>query len=363
MNDSGQISRGGALRGLAALGMAGTVTGTSVAAERLPDIIQAAKNERELSVIAGADTFGGAPGFRALNDAFNKRFNVDVEIGLTPGPSMTAMGSRLVTEFKGNRVASTGVYVGPISQFAQLDREGVLQRANWTGTYPWVPRDAVLSATGSGLLVFTGPNAIVYNPRSLTPAQAPRRFEDLVDPRMAGAWSKRLAIPPYADFLAGLTLLWGVDRVRDFARKLVAVSAGTLRYGEAQPLIDGQFSIMANVSSALEMKWLWEAKGVAFNVVFGSNPVYSDFFQLGVPKNSPSPNLAQLFTAFMITPEAQIISDRLGFKSSHLVAGTRMNAFVKANRIRFIDPRRIYDLYAAPGTAALYTELGNILLR
>jgi ABC-type Fe3+ transport system substrate-binding protein len=360
---SGHISRNRALRGIAALGIAAGATGISVAAQRLSDIILAAKRERELNLIAGADTFGGPPGFSALTDAFNNRFNLDVRIGLTPGPSMTAMGSRLATEFKANRVASTGVYVGPVSQFVQLDRENVLQRVNWTETFPWVPRDAVLSATGSGLLAFTGPNAIVYNPKLLAPAQAPRRFEDLIDPRMTGAWSKRLAIPPYSDFLVGLTLLWGVDRVRDFAEKLVGVSAGTLRYGEAQPLIDGEFSIMANVSAALEMKWNWESKGVTFNVVFGSNPVYSDFFQLGVPKNSPSPNLAQLFTAFMVTPEAQVISQKFGLKASHLVAGTRINAFLKANHLRLIEPRRIYDLYAAPGTAALYDDFGKILLR
>ena len=362
MNVSSHISRKDALRGITAVGMAAASTGRADAADRLPDIIRAAKSERDLSFVAGSETMGGAPGVSALNEAFNKRFNLDVHIGLTPGPSMTAMGSRLVTEFKGNRTASTGVYMGPISQFAELDRENVLQRVNWAGTFPWVPREAVLSSTGAGLLVRTGPNAIVYNPKLLPPAQAPKRFEDLVDPRMVGAWSKRLAVPPYPDFLAGLTLLWGADRVRDFAQKLVAVSAGQLRYGEAQPLIDGQFSIMANVGSALEMKWFWEAKGVIFNTVFGSNPAYSDYFQLGVPKNSSSPNLAQLFTAFMVTPEAQAITDKFGAQGSHLVPGTRVSSFIRTNHIRLIDARKIYEFYAAPGTAALYDELGKILV-
>jgi len=362
MNASSHISRREALCGVAAIGMAAASTRRVDAADRLPDIIRAAKNEGDLSLVAGSETMGGAPGVSALNVAFNKRFNLDVHIGLTPGPSMTAMGSRLVTEFKGNRTASTGVYLGPLSQFAALDQENVLQRVNWTGTFPWIPREAVLSSTGSGVLVRTGVNAIVYNPKLLPAAQAPKRFEDLVDPRMIGAWSNRLAIPPYPDFLAGLTVLWGVDRVREFAQKLVAVSAGQLRYGEAQPLIDGQFSIMANDGGALELKWFWEAKGVIFNVVFGSNPTYSDYFQLGVPKNSPTPNLALLFTAFMVTPEAQAITDKLGAQGSHLVPGTRINSFVRTNHIRLIDPGRIYDLYAAPGTAALYAELGKILV-
>jgi ABC-type Fe3+ transport system substrate-binding protein len=361
MKLSSHISRSEALGAVAVIGLAAASPRRADAADRLPDIIRAAKNERDLSIVAGSETMGGAPGVSALNVAFNKRFNLDVHIGLTPGPSMTAMGSRLVSEFKGNRTASTGVYLGPLSQFVALDRENVLQRIDWTGTFPWAPREAVLSSTGSGVLVRTGINAMIYNPKLLPSAQAPKRFEDLVDPRMTGAWSNRLAIPPYPDFLAGLTVLWGVDRVRDFAQKLVAVSAGQLRYGEAQPLIDGQFSIMANDGGALELKWLWEAKGVLFNVVFGSNPSYSDYFQLGVPKNSPTPNLAQLFTAFMVTPEAQAITDKYG-QGSHLVPGTRINSFLRANNIRLIEPRKIADLYSAPGTAALYDELGKILV-
>jgi ABC-type Fe3+ transport system substrate-binding protein len=362
MNVSSSISRRDALRGVVAAGVVAAASGRADAADRLPDIIRAAKSEHELSLVAGSETMGGAPGVSALNVAFNKRFNLDVHIGLTPGPSMTALGSRLTTEFKGNRTASTGVYLGPLSQFVSLDRENVLQRIDWSRIFPWVPREAILSSTGSGVLVRTGINAMVYNPKLLPAAQAPRRFEDLVDPRMIGAWSNRLAIPPYPDFLAGLSVLWGADRVRDYAQKLVAVSAGQIRYGEAQPLIDGQFSIMANDGSALELKWYWEAKGVLFNVVFGSTPTYSDYFQLGVPKNSPTPNLAQLFAAFMVTPEAQAITDKFGTQGSHLVPGTRINAFVRANHIKLIDARKISDLYAAPGTAELYAELGMILV-
>jgi hypothetical protein len=64
----------------------------------------------------------------------------------------------------------------------------------------------------------------------------------------------------------------------------------------------------------------------------------------------------------MVTPEAQAITDKFGDQGSHLVPGTRINSFVKANHIRLIDPRKISDLYAAPGTAALYDELGKILV-
>ena len=357
------FTRSAALRGLASGAGSAIITGGSAAraADRLADLIRAAKSERELNIIAGSDTFGGQPGMNALNDALNKRFNIDVHVSLTPGPSMPANASRIATEYKGNRTSSTGVYLGPLSMFSFLDRAGVLERGDWTGYFPWVTREMVIEPRGAGLLVRTGPNAIVYNPKFLAADKAPRRYEDLVDPRLSGAWGPRLATPPYPDYLAILRLNWGVDRVREFAKKISAISGGQLRYGEAQPLIDGQFAIMANEGSALEANWVWASKGVIFNVVFGTSPALCDYFQLGVPKNSSAPNLGKLFVGFMASAEAQAITDKYGAQGSHLVAGTRVNAFVRENKLALQDPRKLRAFYDAPGTDALYEELGKII--
>jgi ABC-type Fe3+ transport system substrate-binding protein len=355
------VPRSAALRGIASVTAVLAATRKASSADRLQDLIAAARNEKELTLIAGSDTFGGQPGLNALNDTFNKRFNLDAHVILTPGPAMTAVAARLATEYKGNRTASTGIYLGPVSMFISLDRDGALEHVDWAGTFPWVTREMVISPDGSGLLVRTGPNAITYNPKFLAPENAPKRYEDLVDPRLGAAWRGRLAIPPYPDWLAALAAFWGADRVRDFAKRLVAVSAGQLRYGEAQPLIDGQFSIIANEGSALELKWHWEEKGVILNVVFGSSPVFCDYFQMGVPKNSAAPNLAKLFVGFLTTREAQAITDKYGAQASHLVPGTRVYAFVRANRVKLEDPHRIYDFYSSPQTTALYDELGKIV--
>lgn len=141
----------------------------------------------------------------------------------------------------------------------------------------------------------------------------------------------------------------------------MSISGGSLRYNEAQPLIDGQFTIMANAAAALDLKWYWEAKGAPLNVVWGARPVNCDYPLLGVPKNSGTPNLAKLFVAFMVTREAQQIADKLGGQSSHLVPGTRMYRFVRENRIALQDPRKIYALYFAPDTPALYDRLAAIV--
>lgn len=355
-----RVSRAQALGSLAATA-ALAATARPVRAAALNDLVAAAKGEKELNLIAGSDTFGGAPGMSALNDAFNKKFGLNATLTLTPGPAMTVMGSRLLTEYQGNHTASTGVYMGPFSQFVTLNRAGALEKVDWVGTFPWVSRAMVVDPDGVGLLMRTGPNAMLYNPKVLPQNQAPKTYDDLVNPRLDAPWNKKLALAPYPDWLAMLSITWGADRVRALATKLAAVAGGQLRYGDAQPLIDGQFTLMANEGSCLELKWAWESKNVPFNVVFGSNPVVCDYFQLGVPKNSPVPHLARLFVGFMTTPEAQAITDKFGGQGSHLVPGTRIYQFVHAQHITLQDPRRVYAFFSDPSTSALYDELGKII--
>ena len=354
-------SRSAALRAVGSLLAFAATPATVRAADTLPDLIRGAKGERELNLIAGASAYGDEPGIRALNVAFNKRFDLDAHIGFTPGPSMPAMASRITTEFKGNRASSTGVFLGPISTFVSLDRDGVLEHVDWARIFPWINRNMTIAPNGEGLLFWTDADGIVYSPKVLPAEKAPKRYEDLVDPRFSGAWAGKLALAPYPDWLAELTVTWNVERVLEFAKKLVAISGGSLRYSEAQPLIDGQFALMANEGSAMELKWFWEAKGVPLNVVFGANPSNCDYYQIGVPKNSPTPNLAKLFVGFMVSPEAQAITDRIGAQSSHLSPGTRMNRFVRENRVAFQDPHKLYAFYSAPSTPALYDQLAKII--
>ncbi len=355
-----QVSRAQVLSGLAA-SAAVAATARPARAAALNDLVAAAKSEKELNLIAGSDTFGGAPGMSALNDAFNRKFGLNATLTLTPGPAMTVMGSRLLTEYQGNHTASTAAYIGPFSQFVALSRAGALQKVDWVGTFPWVTRAMVVDPDGVGILMRTGPNGMLYNPNVLPPNQAPKSYDDLVDPKVNGPWNKKLALAPYPDWLAMLSITWGPERAKALATKVAAVAGGALRYGDAQPLIDGQFALMANEGSCLELKWAWESKKVPFNVVFGSNPVVCDYFQMGVPKNSPVPHLAQLFVGFMTTPEAQAITDKFGGQGSHLVPGTRIYAFIRSQRITLQDPRRVYAFFSDPSTSALYDELGKII--
>jgi iron(III) transport system substrate-binding protein len=319
---------------------------SGVAAQSLEQLIAGAKKEPELNFIAGAQTFGGTKTLAALEAAFNKRFGLAMKIRFAAGPEMNAMAARVITEQKSGAKTSTDLYHGSQSHFALLHKENALEQVDWSAVFPWISKPMEIFPR-EGVLVFTSLRGIIYNSNLIPKDKAPKTYEDLVDPKLSATWAKRLAIPPYVSWLVELSMIWSEEKVKEFTRKLVALSGGRLRYSEEERVVSGEFPIAANMGGAVEQMWQWQAKGAPLVAVMASNPVLPSYFQLGVPKNSVHPNLAKLFVAFMASPEAQAILDKLDFRSSHLVDGTRMAKYLRGNPIK---------LQAAKDSIAFYLQ-------
>jgi ABC-type Fe3+ transport system substrate-binding protein len=345
---------------LSALGAISSV----IAAESSEPLIAGAKKEgEEIIFVAGAQTFGGRKGLSDLEGAFNKKFGLTSRISFAAGPDMNARAARLITEVKAGRKSSSDIYLGSQSHFALLHKESALEKVNWSGVFPWVTK-AMEIFPGEGVLVYTSPNGIIYNSNLIPKDKAPKGYTDLVDLRLSPLWAGKLAIPPYVAWLAELSLNWGQEKVKDFARKVVALSGGRLRYSEEERVVSGEFPIMANMGGAMEAMWAWQAKGAPLVAVPGSTPVNTDYFQLGVPKNSAHPNLAKLFVAFMASKEAQAILQKYESRSSHLVEGTMMAKYLRDSRVKLQEPKEsiAYYLKSETGEGLKFKEeLANIL--
>jgi ABC-type Fe3+ transport system substrate-binding protein len=334
------------------------------AAETSEQLIAGAKKEGdEIVFVAGAQTFGGRKGFSDLEAAFNKRFGLKARISFAAGPDMNARAARLITEVKAGRKSSSDFYLGSQSHFALLHKENALESVNYSGIFPWVTKEMEIFPS-EGVLVYTSPNGIIYNSTLIPKDKAPKNYSDLIDPRLSPTWAGKLAIPPYVAWLAELSLNWGQEKVKDFARKVVALSGGRLRYNEEERIVSGEFPIMANIGGALEHMWDWQAKGAPLVAVPGLTPMNTDYFQLGVPKNSAHPNLAKLFVAFMISKEAQALLQKYESRSSHLVEGTMMAKYLRDHRVSLQEPKESIGFYLKSETAdglKFKEELANIL--
>jgi len=334
------------------------------AADTSEQLIAGAKKEGdEIVFVAGAQTFGGRKGLAEIETAFNKKFGLKARINFAAGPDMNARAARLITEVKANRQSSSDLYLGSQSHFALLHKENALEKVNWAGTFSWLSKEMEIFP-GEGVLVYTSPNGIIYNANLIPKDKAPKSYSDLVDPRLSPTWAGKLAIPPYVAWLADLSLVWGQEKAKDFARKVVALSGGRLRYSEEERVVSGEFPIMANLGDALGAMWAWQAKGAPLVAVPGLNPINTDYFQLGVPRNSAHPNLAKLLVAFMASKEAQAVLQKYESRSSHLVEGTIMAKYLRENRVQVQEPKVSIDYYLKGESAEglkFKEELANIL--
>jgi iron(III) transport system substrate-binding protein len=330
--------------GLAALSLAVLAVTPSPAADTMESLIAGAKKENELVFIAGAQTFGGRKGLAELEAAFNKRFGLNMKISFAAGPDMNARAARHITEIKAGRNVSSDVFLGSQSHHALLHKENALEKVNYSGIFPWVTKEMEIFPSES-VLTYTSPNGIVYNAHLIPKDKAPKNYADLVDPKLSPTWAGKIAIPPYVAWLAELSLVWGQDKVKDYTRKLVAISGGRLRYSEEERVVSGEFPIMANFGDALSAMWSWQPKGAPLVAVPGVTPINTDYFQLSVPKNAVHPNLAKLFVAFMTTKEAQGVLQKYESRSSHLVEGTIMQKYLKDNKVAVQQPKLSIGYY------------------
>jgi ABC-type Fe3+ transport system substrate-binding protein len=335
----------------------------ALCADSLESLVAAAKKEDELVFIAGAQTFGGKKGLSDLEAAFNKRFGLKMRIAFAAGPDMNARAARHITEIKSGAKASSDIFLGSQSHQALMHVENVIDKVNYSGIFPWVSKSMEIFP-GETVLTYTSPNGIIYNVNLVAKDKVPKSYLDLVDPKFSSAWAGKLAIPPYVAWLAELSLNWGTEKVKDFARKLVAISGGRLRYSEEERIVSGEFPIMANLGDALSAMWIWKPKGAPIAAVPGTSPINTDYFQLSVPRNVAHPNLAKLFVAFMATKEAQAVLQQYEARSSHLVEGTLMQKYLRDSKASLQAPKESIDYYLKGDTdegLQFKAELAKIL--
>jgi ABC-type Fe3+ transport system substrate-binding protein len=334
---------------------------TPASAQKLEQIVAEAKKEGEVTLMASASTFGGKKGFAELEALFAKRYGFKARLNLSGGPSFPQMAARIITEQKAGSKSSTDLYLGSDGTFATMHEAKALEKVNWSAIFPWVTKEMEIFPQES-LLVYASFHGIIYNSNAIPKEKAPKSYDDLIDPALSPTWAGKMAIPAYTQWLVRVTPIWGKEKVLSFARKLAPLAGGRLRQGEEERIVSGEFPIMASTGGALEAMWKWQAKGAPLVGLPGSSPATSSYYQMAVPRNSVHPNMAKLFIGFMATREAQSVLEKQDHRSSHLVDGTIMAKYVKANKLKLQDPKELNEVFMKED-AALEEELTKILLK
>lgn len=157
---------------------------------------------------------------------------------------------------------------------------------------------------------------IVYNTKLVKPAEAPKSFADLLDPKWKGKMVK--AHPGYSGTIVTSTFQVARDLGWDYLEKLSKQSVMQVQSSTEPPkkVAQGERAIMAdgNEYNYFQLK----EKGAPLEVVYPTEGTPLINSPAAVLKNSARPNAARLFQSFLFSPQAQqLLIDEGGLRSVH----------------------------------------------
>lgn len=204
---------------------------------------------------------------------------------------------RTMMEFKTGRLAADVISVGTENVMA-LKRSGIWTRYRSPEAqfYPseQYDKDGFFHSDSLGLAT------IAYNSQLIKREDAPKGYNDLLDPKWKG--SLTIDLEPERAMLAWLSA-WGEAKTRDYVQKLLA-NGTSVRRGhtlQGQLLCAGEFKIAVEVypDGMLRMK----QKGCPTEIVFPNPTPALVGGNFGIHVNAPHPHAAALFIDFVLSAE------------------------------------------------------------
>ena len=163
--------------------------------------------------------------------------------------------------------------------------------------------------------LYSGYNVIGYNTKLVSKAEAPKNWEDLLNPR----WKGKLGMDDEEYFWhAGMIKYWGEEKGRKY---MEALSRQGLQFRNGHALLAdlmsiGEFPVVVVVypDQIEQMK----GKGQTVEWVKTTDPILVNLAPVGVATKAPQPNAAKLFMNYSISKEGQEILQKARRASARL---------------------------------------------
>lgn len=329
--------------------------------EEVERLIAAAKaaGETELDVSWQQSIFGlgGAEGNKKFETLFNRMYDTNVKLNYTPGPGYTDSAARVSQEIAAGQKPFTDLMLGADSTFVPLLSRNVVEEYDYTKLSPRITKDMV-SARNIVVEISGRVPGITYNSNSVSAAEAPKKLEDVLNPK----WKGKIATPPGANGLddAAVRPEWGPDKMNAFVIRLSDQVGGLIRVGELNRVASGEFLMLVLDSGGHDARRL-KAQGAPVDHSIAEDAATEAFTYLGVPRNSAHPNLAKLYINMVMSEEGQKIVYEITYTDHHNMPGSQSAAFLTELKARGVKLTRRDVAEERPEQAALRKEFENIL--
>jgi iron(III) transport system substrate-binding protein len=321
-----------------------------VSAASLEELVAAARKEGTLDIYAPS---GLTPvGARALNEAFNKTYNIDLRLNYTAGNQFTAAVGKVIGLATSSMAPEWDLMVVTDSHHALL----WLRKLHKTLDYTKLGVSSEMIDYDNGSISIANQFALpAYNKKVLPAKDVPKKWEDLLDPKWKGG---KLGISNATHHMARLATTWGEAKATEFVKGLAKQQPflGTL------PELATRLEIgEILVTFTLLDSFIHRAELAGAPIVFaeGVEPVISPALQAGVVKGANHPNAAHLFGVYLATPAGQQIWEKYEGQSSALIPGTKAHRYVQGKSVLYMNQshaRMINKLAAEYGKILGFTK-------
>jgi ABC-type Fe3+ transport system substrate-binding protein len=280
-------------------------------AEEMPagiqNILAQAKQEGTVSMFTGSTRYTQDNADK-LSKAMQAKFGFPITVkleALGPHPSVI---QRIATEYK------TGIKDPPVDLLpSALALIKILRQANAIAPVDWKALGIAASkvmAPGDNVAVSTIARGIIYNTNLVKPGEAPKTFQDLLNPK----WKGKIVAPAIGDVFALLVPVMGEQEAYSFVRKLVNDQKLVLIHSVSDvdtKVINGEYAI----GYAVPANWTGQQKKGAPVANARLNKVSGQTFNAVVLANAKHAAAAELFTYFICcTVEGQkVLYDTIGW--------------------------------------------------
>ncbi len=208
------------------------------------------------------------------------------------------LSQKALTEFQAKRVAGD-VFQAASSSVFDLYKAGALQpyERSDLSAYPTDMRDPEHIWTTSAMLIY----APGYNSTKVKAAEAPKSYEDLLDPK----WKGRLAVHELeTQVTQAMVEWWGKDKTADYW-KGIAAQQPTVRRGRSNmvlQMIPGEFDLAASLHTYTVQQKKDEGAPVDWVKL---DRLVADLTTEAMLNGAPHPNAAKLYLTWLVSLDGQ----------------------------------------------------------
>lgn len=243
---------------------------------------------------------------RPLADAFTAKYGIELAYATTTDADtvLKLTSQKRAGKIEADLFDTPGTAIGPLAAADLLEPYVVDSMAKYDKMYK--PDSHLWSGIYTLFLTTT------YNTDLVPADQAPKTYEDLLDPRWKGkmVWSDTRGVSGPPGFIGNILMTMGQDKGMDYLTKLsgqqIARNPGSQR-AAIDKVIAGQYEL--GLMTYNHHAVISAAKGAPIAWI-KMEPLVANLGAIALVKGAPHPNAAKLFLEFLFSDEgAKVIAD------------------------------------------------------